>query len=136
VQCALAVIMMTVTQFYSLKESERHRVEQIRVIFKVLCGVALGMVCLIHTNHLSQKTYMESAWMLPTLCIILACCVAATHIRAWGQDHHGQRKKVGDEENLVPAEPTEPVEQTETAEPAGRTRVPRPKRVATPDAFV
>jgi hypothetical protein len=35
--------MMTVTQFYSLKKSKRHQVEQVCVIFKVLCGVALGI---------------------------------------------------------------------------------------------
>jgi hypothetical protein len=96
--------------------------------------------CLIHTNRITRKTYMESAWMLHTLCIILFLRVCTTHIRPGRQ---GSRRNSGNE-HVEPMQgaPTgtttapEPIEQTEPAEPAGRARAPRPKRVATPDAFV
>jgi len=80
--------MMATTQFLSLPPKDRHMVEYLRIAFKGVCGMALCMVCLVHTNHLTEKTYIESAWMLPTLCFILFLCVVATHIRPWNQKHH------------------------------------------------
>ena len=66
-----------------LKGKDRTWIELYRAIFKALCSVALCFICLVHLNYTVRKSYMESAWMLPTLCIVLFISVVSEHVRPW-----------------------------------------------------
>jgi hypothetical protein len=79
---------MAIIAFVSLRHKERNWREYIRLSFHTFCGFAICLICLINTNKPSQKSHMESAWMLPTICLIFFLCVAMRHVRWKGFGSH------------------------------------------------
>ncbi|CAN9221974.1 unnamed protein product [Alternaria sp. RS040] len=71
----LAITFMAIIAFISLLDKKRHLRQYMRLLFSVILGFAICLICLVNTNKPSQKHYMESNWMLPTICIIFAVCV-------------------------------------------------------------
>jgi peptidoglycan/LPS O-acetylase OafA/YrhL len=81
---------MAIIAFLSLPPRKRHLPQYMRLLFMVVLGFAICLVCLVNTNKPNQKHYMESNWMLPTICIIFFVCVVVTHARPpirWGWGH-------------------------------------------------
>ncbi|CAN9138903.1 unnamed protein product [Alternaria alternata] len=84
----LAIIFMAIIAFISLPDKKRHLRQYIRLLFSVILGFAICLICLVNTNKPNQNHYMESNWMLPTICIIFAVCVLVSHARPWWHSHH------------------------------------------------
>ncbi|KAH8641494.1 hypothetical protein IG631_04435 [Alternaria alternata] len=84
----LAIVFMAIITFISLPDRKRHLRQYMRLLFSVILGLAICLICLVDTNKPSQKHYMESNWMLPTICIIFAVCVLVSHARPWWHSHH------------------------------------------------
>lgn len=51
-----------------------------RTVIILVIGVALPLVCLITTNLTAASNYIESSWMLPTLCIAFFVVLVITHL--------------------------------------------------------
>jgi hypothetical protein len=108
ISCRAALMIMALIQYLSLKKEHRSRIEIYRSMFKGVCRAALCLICLVHTNHAARKSYMESAWMLPTLCIVLFLCVVARHVHPCLGGRGKGKAKRGDVEaaESVLTEPT------------------------------
>ncbi|KAE8874740.1 hypothetical protein PTNB73_01372 [Pyrenophora teres f. teres] len=77
----LALTLMACIAFLSLQQEKRHLREYLRLLVMLVTGFTICLICLVGTNKKEQKMYMESAWMLPTICILFFLCVVARHIR-------------------------------------------------------
>ena len=75
---------MACIAFLSLQQEKRHVREYLRLLVLLVTGFTICLICLVSTNKKEQKVYMESAWMLPTICILFLVCVVARHIRMPG----------------------------------------------------
>ncbi|RII21724.1 hypothetical protein CUC08_Gglean000891 [Alternaria sp. MG1] len=84
----LAIVFIAIIAFISLPDKKRHLRQYMRLLFSVILGLAIYLICLVNTNKPSQKHYMESNWMLPTICIIFAVCVLVSHARPWWHSHY------------------------------------------------
>jgi uncharacterized integral membrane protein len=72
---------MALIGFISLPASRRHKSEYMRLAVNAVCGLTLCLITLVNTNAVTQERYMESAWMLPVICILLFIDVVAIHAR-------------------------------------------------------
>ncbi|KAI4624491.1 hypothetical protein J4E83_004166 [Alternaria metachromatica] len=77
----LALTFMAIIAFVSLPPVKRHLRQYVRLLTIVLIGFAVCLICLINTSKPSQKHYMESNWMLPTICLLFFFCVLVSHLR-------------------------------------------------------
>ncbi|KAI1524378.1 hypothetical protein PtrSN001A_010899 [Pyrenophora tritici-repentis] len=77
----LALTFIAYIAFLSLQQERRHLCEYLRLLVMLVTGFTICLICLVTTNKKEQKVYMESAWMLPTICILFFLCVVARHIR-------------------------------------------------------
>jgi hypothetical protein len=53
----------------------------IRTILILLLALGMGLVALLRLNEDSLDTYLNTAWLLPTLCIAWGVVLVLTHIR-------------------------------------------------------
>ncbi|KAF2728351.1 hypothetical protein EJ04DRAFT_415106, partial [Polyplosphaeria fusca] len=75
----LALILTTVLGFLSLPKHERKLSTYIRMGVNGAFGLGLCLVTLIKFDALDEANYLFSAWMIPTICIILFLCVIVNH---------------------------------------------------------
>ncbi|KAF2267613.1 hypothetical protein CC78DRAFT_541554 [Lojkania enalia] len=83
-----SLIFTTVIGFISLPAHKRRVSEYIRFAVNLVCGVGLCLVTLIKYNTVAQGNYLGSAWMVPTICIVLFVCVVVNHIRLPKEKEH------------------------------------------------
>jgi hypothetical protein len=69
IQAGIGLFVMTIIGFLSLQKEQRNKNAYMRLGINAAAGLALGLVCLVDTNQMLYKTYIESAWILPTICI-------------------------------------------------------------------
>jgi hypothetical protein len=74
-------MLMALIGFIALPASRRHISEYMRIAVNAVCGLTLCLITLVNTNAVTQERYMESAWMLPVICILLFIDVVAIHAR-------------------------------------------------------
>ncbi|KAF2003054.1 hypothetical protein P154DRAFT_487403 [Amniculicola lignicola CBS 123094] len=77
----ITLLIMTALGFFSLPASQRKVSSYIRLGFNAAVGIGMCLVSIIKTNEVHEQNYLISAWMIPTLCILLFLCVVANHIR-------------------------------------------------------
>jgi hypothetical protein len=98
---------MAVIALVALPQEQRVRRECFRLFFHTVCGFAICLICLINTNKPNQKDYLESAWMLPTICLLFFSWVFIKHVQPWHHSehfhihHHYKDKKLGEVERGV-----------------------------------
>lgn len=74
-------MLMAAIGIISLPASRRQRSEYIRLAVNGICGLVLCLITLVNTSAVTQERYLESAWMLPVICIITFVDILALHVR-------------------------------------------------------
>ncbi|KAH7068436.1 hypothetical protein BKA63DRAFT_581897 [Paraphoma chrysanthemicola] len=81
ISAGIALMLMAAIGIISLPARRRQKSEYIRLAVNGICGLVLCLITLVHTSAVTQERYLESAWMLPVICIITFIDVLALHIR-------------------------------------------------------
>ncbi|PSN70736.1 hypothetical protein BS50DRAFT_267022 [Corynespora cassiicola Philippines] len=81
----LSLILTTILGYISLPAHKRRPAEYVRLGINGTAGFALCLLVLIRYNPTNLQNYMGSAWMIPTICLVLFGCVVVNHIRRQGR---------------------------------------------------
>ena len=81
-QAGLSLILITTLGFLSLPKHQRRIAEYVRLGVNAVFGLALCLLSTIRYNDGNMYRYLRSAWMIPTICLILFICVVVSHVRA------------------------------------------------------
>ncbi|KAH7392951.1 hypothetical protein BKA66DRAFT_411624 [Pyrenochaeta sp. MPI-SDFR-AT-0127] len=76
----LALILTTTLGFISLPKQERRVPAYARFAINAAAGLGLCLISTIRFNDASMYNFLGSAWMIPTICIVLFLCVVLTHV--------------------------------------------------------
>jgi hypothetical protein len=82
-----ALLLITALGALSLPAHQRKPSTYIRLGIQGLCGVGLCLISTLKYNWDLKSEYLGSAWMIPTICLVLFGCVIAQHVRLPGKDH-------------------------------------------------
>jgi hypothetical protein len=69
----------------SLPHHKKTASQYIRLGTNVLSGIGLCLLSTIKYNIQLRDTYLSSAWMIPTICLVYFVNVVITHIRIPGK---------------------------------------------------
>ncbi|KAH6620567.1 hypothetical protein C7974DRAFT_465143 [Boeremia exigua] len=84
----LALILITALGVLSLPKHERRLSIYIRSAICAAFGVALCCLSAIRYNDGQMIVWLGSAWMIPTICLVLCVCVIITHVRLYKKKTH------------------------------------------------
>jgi hypothetical protein len=84
----MALTFMAVIALVALLSEQCVCREYFRLAWHTVCGFAICLICLINTNKPNQKSYLESAWMLSTICLLFFSCLFGKHVRPWNHSRH------------------------------------------------
>lgn len=80
-QGGLALILITALGVLSLPKHERRISVYIRSAICTAFGISLCCLSAIRYNNGQMIAWLGSAWMIPTICLVLFVCVIITHVR-------------------------------------------------------
>jgi hypothetical protein len=80
-QGGFALIINAILGFLSLPKHKHTISNYIRLGINAAAGLGLCLVVLIKYNAQSLDNYMSSAWMIPTICLVMFICVLVNHVR-------------------------------------------------------